>query len=140
MHSKKTTRSDLKNDPYILQAAVVLKEREEEKRLQQANRRTAPKEFLLKKRSISDIPIIPQGDFGILMFIGLVPYITGLLFIFFYIFKANISRLVYMADNHSYLLIWAIGYEIIAGLVLLWIVKVLLFSFLDGKNYKNNPI
>jgi len=137
MHKQKMSRKDLKNDPYILEAAVVLKERAEELELQKKQRRSAPKEFLLKKRSLSDIAILPQDDFGILLTFALVPYIAGLLFIFLYVFKANVTRLINMAHHHSYPLIWAIGYEIIAGLILLWIAKVLIFSFLEDKNYED---
>jgi len=48
-----------------------------------------------------------------------IPYVAGLLFIFFYIAEVNIDLFSSLLDNHSFFLTWCIGYQIVMFIFLL---------------------
>lgn len=63
-----------------------------------------------------------------------LPYITGLLFQFFYIADAKVELYLSLSKNSSFIFAWAIGYEILATLLLLSIIKMAIsFSKANGK-------
>jgi len=68
----------------------------------------------------------PQGYENIFMAIYFVslPYIAGLLFQYFYIADRKKELFLALNEESSFLLTWAIGYEIIATIILLYIVKM----------------
>ena len=70
---------------------------------------------------------VPEGYEGIMYVIYLIaiPYIFGAVFLFFYISHGVASNFM-LLDTSAFLIVWAIGYEIVAAIVLLY----LLFSFL----------
>ena len=122
------------NNAYMSEAVVMVDDKREDRRQQ----RRSPKpvietrdEFLNKKRALSDIPFMPNENFGVGMMIVFIPYSMGLLFIFFYIFEASLDRMMKMSHEHSFILIWMIGYELISGLFILWVFKMLLFSLVS---------
>lgn len=53
-----------------------------------------------------------------------LPYIAGLLFLFFYVAEAKSELFLSLNEESSFILTWAIGYEILAALILLYIVKM----------------
>lgn len=57
----------------------------------------------------------------LVLYVIFVPYIAGLLFILFYVAKGDIELLFVSLKNHSPILIWCVGYEIVASILLLWI-------------------
>lgn len=121
-------QNDFINNAYMSEAVVIVKEkREERKKLTQPKVETR-EQFFAKKRSLEDIPFLPNQNFGIAMAIIFLPYAIGVTFIFFYIFGGNFTRLMKVADNHSFILVWAIGYELMAITFILWVFKMLLFS------------
>ncbi len=83
-------------------------------------------EFSQKAVEISDSPLyVAQGYeklFLALYFIAL-PYITGLLFLFFYVCGGEYKLFLSLDQGSSFILTWAIGYEILAVLSLLYIMK-----------------
>lgn len=83
--------------------------------------------FSQKNVEFSETPLFfPEGFekiFLAIYFISL-PYIMGLLFLFFIIAKSNTDHFLAINENSSFLFTWAIGYEVIAGLILLWIIKI----------------
>ena len=83
--------------------------------------------FSQKNVEFDDTPLFfPEGYeniFLILYFITL-PYIAGFMFLFFYVSKASIDIFLAVYQNSFFILTWAIGYEIIAALALLWITKM----------------
>lgn len=85
------------------------------------------KKFSQKEVELSETPLFfPEGFekiFLAIYFISL-PYIMGLLFLFFVITESNLERFLAVNKDSSFFLTWAIGYEIIAGLTLLWILKM----------------
>ena len=86
-----------------------------------------PKKFTQQDVDLAQTPLFfPEGFekiFLLLYFITL-PYITGLFFLFFYAAEGSIELFLSLNDNASFLLTWTIGYEIIATLILLYIVKM----------------
>lgn len=70
----------------------------------------------------------PEGFEKIFLAIYFVtlPYIAGLLFLFFYVAEGKPELFLSLNKESSFILTWAIGYEIIAGLILLWVIKMAL--------------
>ncbi len=52
-----------------------------------------------------------------------LPYIAGLLFLFFWVADGEYEIFLALNQESSFILTWAIGYEIIAALMLLFIIK-----------------
>ena len=53
----------------------------------------------------------------------MIPYVTGILFLFLYIAGANIETFNSIDDASSFIWAWAIGYEIVAAITLFLIFK-----------------
>jgi len=69
----------------------------------------------------------------------LLPYIAGLIFLFTYVAEGKPELFLSLNDESSFILTWAIGYEIIATLVLLYIIKsAISFSMENSKRRRNN--
>ena len=88
-----------------------------------------PKKFSQKNVDLAETPLFfPEGFEKIFLAIYFVtlPYIAGLLFLFFYIAEGKPEVFSSLYDDSYFILTWAIGYEIIATLILLWVVKMAL--------------
>ena len=96
------------------------------------------KSFLHQEISIQSFPLLPEGYERIILslYFLLLPYIAGLIFLFTYVSKWDYH--IYLSLNHSnsYLLTWCIGYEIIAGIALLIIVKNAIFHSMQSIHSK----
>lgn len=57
-----------------------------------------------------------------------LPYVMGLMFLFFYVAEANTDMFVSVTEKSSYLLTWAIGYEVLAALFFIFILKLFIDS------------
>ena len=121
-------KNDFINDSYMSEAVVMVRDKREERKKVIKPKVKTREEFLGKKRTLEDIPFLPNENFGIAMAVIFLPYLVGITFIFFYIFDADFSRLIKVADNHSFILVWAIGYEMMAVGFILWVFKMLIFS------------
>ena len=90
---------------------------------------------------LSDSPLFfPPGlekIFLLIYFISL-PYITGLMFLYFYVSDSKADTFLSLNDNGSFIMTWAIGYEILAVIALLLIIKsAISFSMsVSSKNRK----
>jgi len=88
------------------------------------------KKFSQEKVYLSKTPLFfPEGFekiFLTIYFISL-PYIAGLLFLFFYVAEGRPKVFFSLNEESAFILTWAIGYEIIASLVILYIIKMALF-------------
>jgi len=95
-------------------------------------RKTKARSFASKKVDFKDYIFVPEGWEGITysLYILLVPYIVGSLFLFLTIARGNIDSFK-MLDTSAFLIIWAIGYEIVAIIMLIWIT--ILFLQYDGE-------
>lgn len=64
-----------------------------------------------------------------------LPYLTGLGFTFFYAAKSNYQLFISLNKETPFFLTWAIGYEILATLLLLYIMKMAIsFSIKASKS------
>jgi len=110
----------------------------------------APKEKRLKNESdkftqqqitYEDSPLIfPAGfeKFFLLVYFISLPYIAGLMFLFFYVGEGKVELFLSLNEESSFILTWAIGYEILAGLTLLLIIKeAISFSVANAKKGAN---
>ncbi|MBD3791083.1 MAG: hypothetical protein IE918_02870 [Campylobacterales bacterium] len=68
-----------------------------------------------------------------------LPYIAGLLFLFIYVAKSEYETFLTLVQESSFFMTWAIGYEILAVLILLYIVKMAItFSIQNKPGAKKN--
>jgi len=85
------------------------------------------KKFSQKEVDLAQTPLFfPEGFekiFLALYFVTL-PYIAGLMFLFFYVAEGQIELFLSLYEKQAFILTWSIGYEIIAALILLWVVKM----------------
>lgn len=84
------------------------------------------KRFSQQKVDLAKTPLFfPEGYEKIFLLIYFItlPYLAGLMFLFFYVAEVKPEIFLSLNKTSSYILTWAIGYEIIAAIVLLWIVK-----------------
>ncbi len=91
------------------------------------NHMKAPKKFTQKEVDLAETPLFfPEGYEKIFLAIYFVslPYIAGLLFLFFYVAEGSPELFLSLNEEQAFILTWAIGYEIIASLILLWIMKM----------------
>ncbi|RLA63597.1 MAG: hypothetical protein DRQ78_06785 [Epsilonproteobacteria bacterium] len=97
--------------------------------------------FSQKAVSLADTPLyFPEGfeKLFLVIYIIILPYITGLLFLFLYVSSAKINTFLALNNDSSFLLTWAIGYEILAAFVLIAIIKMAIkFSMNPNKNKRH---
>ncbi|HFQ62621.1 MAG TPA: hypothetical protein ENK39_10035 [Epsilonproteobacteria bacterium] len=69
--------------------------------------------------------LLPEGyeKVFISLYALTLPYLAGLVFLFFYISKQDLSIFSSICDSHSALFTWCIGYEIVAVLLLIMLIK-----------------
>ena len=83
--------------------------------------------FSQQEVDLSETPLFfPEGYEKLFIAIYLIslPYIAGLLFQFFYIAERKKELFLSLNEQSSFILTWAIGYEIIATIILLFIIKM----------------
>lgn len=74
-----------------------------------------------------DTPLFfPEGyeKIFLLFYIATLPYITGLIFTFIFLSNNNYALFLSMLETTPLFLTWAIGYEVLASLTLLYIIKM----------------
>lgn len=83
-----------------------------------------------------DTPLFfPPGfekTFLFIYFISL-PYIAGLLFLFIYVTQSDYEAFLLLVQESSFIVTWAIGYEILAVIVLLYIIKMAISFSVQNK-------
>jgi len=89
--------------------------------------RNKSNKFIEQEVDLAGTPLFfPEGFEK--LFLGIyfisLPYLAGLLFQFFYISDSKIEVFLSLNEQSSFILTWAIGYEIIATIILLYIVKM----------------
>ena len=86
-----------------------------------------PDKFGQQEVDLAKTPLFfPEGFEKIFlgMYFIILPYIAGLLFLFFYVADAKVNLFLSLNDESSFILTWTIGYEIIAAIILLSIMKM----------------
>ena len=99
---------------------------------QNAKSRLAKKRalYLRKKLSFSDLnTYFPAGleTLFLLVYILLLPYIAGLIFLLLFFSRLNITIMQSIFNAHSFFLTWCVGYEILAISFLLYLLKKFVF-------------
>ncbi|MDQ7084516.1 MAG: hypothetical protein Q9M36_06120 [Sulfurovum sp.] len=129
LHTK-TPKPHHSDDPYMLEALVVIKKKAPILlNLKQEILQKKRKAFLFKKINLKEVAFLPSSDFGLFLTFTFVPYLFGFIFIFFYIFSARMEYFTHVLSHYPFLWIWMIGYEMIAVTIVVWVIKIVLFSF-----------
>ena len=82
--------------------------------------------FSQKEIKFENTPLFfPRGleKIFLLIYFIILPYLAGLLFLFFFVGKGKIELFNSLNNESSFIFTWIIGYEIIAILILLYIFK-----------------
>ena len=86
-----------------------------------------PAGYFSKEVDLQKTPILffPPGKEMLFLgiYFAILPYITGLLFMFFVVAKGNPALFTSLKATDSFIMVWAIGYEILAAIIILWIIK-----------------
>lgn len=92
-------------------------------------RKKGSAKFTQQEVNLAKTPLFfPEGFekiFLAIYFISL-PYVAGLLFLFFYVAGGKPELFFSLNEESSFILTWVIGYEIIASLIMLYIIKMAL--------------
>ena len=88
--------------------------------------------------SVKDFSFVPEGYEGIVMaiYIAIIPYLAGLAFLFLFVARADFEHFL-VFNIASYMIIWAIGYEVCAVLILFIIFLMWLKHINDRVNREN---
>lgn len=122
----------LTHDPYLNTVKRSLEDRKY-KELYKKEKENNEKNFMNQEFDITNYIHLSKEMANIVLLVGfvIIPYIVGIGFIFFIIAKANLN--IFLGMNiKEYLIYWAIGYEVIATLLLVTIIK----SAISFKKYK----
>lgn len=96
-------------------------------------RRTQQEDFGSQKVNINDFILSPEGWETVMFSIYFItiPYISGALFLFLFIAHVSVTKF-FVLDFSAFFIVWTIGYETIATLVLISI-------FISYLNYLREP-
>jgi len=112
--------TNLTNDPYLNTARLTIKN-EQYKNLYIKKRRD--RSFLKQEVDIGNY-LFGSKETSLIVFIILflsIPYTLGVFFVFIFISKFKFY--VFIKLNYNFSLFWAIGYEVLASILLLFILK-----------------
>lgn len=104
---------------------------ERPKQVKKPAAKSANTSFTQQKIELEQAPFFfPPGYENIFLSIYFLtlPYVLGLLFLFFYIAKANGELFLSISEKSSYLFTWAIGYEVFAVMFFIFIIKLFIDS------------
>ena len=96
-------------------------------RTSQANPPKLNTNFSKQEVDLQKTPLFfPEGFEMIFLAIYFVilPYIAGILFLFFYVAESSADLFSSIYEQSFFVLTWSMGYEILASLLLLYIVKM----------------
>jgi len=96
--------------------------------------------FTKQEVKLQDTPLFfPEGFEKIFLAVYFVslPYILGLLFLFFYIAEGKFEVFVSVNKESPFIMTWAIGYEILAVLIILWIIKSAISFTKNNSRHRN---
>lgn len=97
-----------------------------------------PTKYTQKEVKISDAPLFfidGLEHIFLLVYFLFLPYLAGLIFLFVYIAESDVEIFTALNGQNSYLLTWTIGYEILAALALMLIMKnAIMFSIQTARS------
>lgn len=113
---------------------LLRNERNEKNKKNKKNIKTQERvSFASQKIDLSKFSFAPDGyeSVAYTIYFVTVPYLFGAIFLFFYVAHGNFDNFK-LLDKSAFLIVWAIGYEVVASMILLY----LFFSFItyDTKN------
>jgi small-conductance mechanosensitive channel len=91
--------------------------------------------FASQKVDFSDYLVAPEGYEAVVypLYFLSIPYITGAVFLFLFIAGGSFTNFK-LLDTSAFLIVWMIGYEIVATVLLI----AIFISFLKHDNKPNN--
>ncbi len=91
--------------------------------------------FAAKKVELRDFAPVPEGwEYFVYTFYAIaIPYILGAIFLFFAVAGADYGNFM-LLNMSAFIVVWLIGYEILAAIMLLWILKLYL-QYEDTEKY-----
>jgi len=107
------------NDTYILHEKI--KHAPEEKPIQSYDR------FSEQEVDLQKTPLFFPGGYEnifLTLYFIFLPYIIGISFLFFYASEANMAFFLSVNELSSVIATWAIGYEIIAVVIVICVIKM----------------
>lgn len=92
--------------------------------------------FSQQEVTFKGIGLFPEGleKIFLAIYIVLLPYITGVIFLFFYVGSGDTETFMSLNQDASFMLTWIIGYEILAVLIILYIIKSAIKFSLNQKS------
>ena len=102
--------------------ASLMPKRKIKKMRQAAKRENTNNTFGSQPVNFGKFVYLPEGyeKFFIFLYVLIVPYITGLIFLFFFVAKTNVTNFTSL-DLTTFFVVWAMGYEIDAAILLVLI-------------------
>ena len=90
-------------------------------------KRKVNKSFGSQKVEVNDFVWAPVGYEGLFLFIYFisVPYLVGAIFLFLAVAGADVESFLKL-NTSAFFIVWAIGYEIVATISLIWIFVLFL--------------
>lgn len=117
------------HDPYLNTAKRTIQNKKykglyQEKHKHKDEHTPKSKSFFSQKVDINRLLNLSEGTMNLILFIAflVIPYTVGIAFIFVVIAKASLDTFKDIHTN-EYALYWAIGYEVIALIIILLVIK-----------------
>jgi len=87
--------------------------------------------------NVTDYIISPEGWEGVMFtfYFLAIPYITGIIFLFFFVARSDLDNFLVL-DISAFFVVWAIGYEIVASLILLMLFVSYIKWVMNGEHKK----
>lgn len=92
--------------------------------------------FIHKKIDLKEASIFFPKKYEklyLLVYFILLPYTVGLLFLFIYIGSGDINFFMEIGEEAFFLWTWAIGYEVLASIAIIYIIKLTISSIKKEK-------
>jgi len=101
-------------------------------------------EITLEKVATKSLLVFPPGmeNLFLALYIILLPYISGLIFIFLFIFKLKVNMFqdLLKINETSFMINWLVGYEILSGLIIFIIlIKTVTYTPVTKTKKKKIP-
>ena len=100
--------------------------------------RNTSSKFSQQEVDFTQAPLFfPEGyeKLFLTIYVLFLPYIAGLIFQFIYIAEADIDSFLSLNETASFIFTWLIGYEILATIILLYIIKMAISFTNENRKY-----
>jgi len=100
--------------------------------------RNKSSKFAQQEVDLTQMPLFfPEGYEKIFLtiYVLFLPYIAGVIFQFIYIAETHIELFLSLNEKASFIFTWLIGYEILATIILLYIIKLAISFTNENRKY-----